>query len=473
MSTTHKRRWFGTDGIRAPFGEAPLDRATVTALAHHLGRTLRERGGREEEAPEVILGGDTRASTPEIVGWLTAGLTAAGARVRSAGVIPTPGVAFLVTELGAASGIAVSASHNPAGDNGVKLVGADGFKWDPADEAALEERLLADPFPWAASGDAETPPPAAPAANAEEDSLTERYLEHLADLFPGELPLAGLRVALDAAHGAAAPYAADLFEALGAEVGVMGASPDGTNINDGRGSTHPEALARWVAEDDFDLGVAFDGDADRAVLVDETGTVRDGDVILYLWARDLARRGELSPPRIVATSMSNLGLERALAAHGDEAGRIEVERCGVGDREVVETLRRQGLVLGGEQSGHIVNLDLSTTGDGLLTALVVARLLAEAEEPLSELAAGFRRFPQVLHNVRVREKIPFADLPGVEAAAAEVEETLGAEGRLVLRYSGTEPLARIMIEGPDQTVIEELAGRIAAAIEGSPAVTPR
>ncbi len=440
---------FGTDGIRAPFGTPPLDRPTVTAVAHALGRGLAEAAG-GDPAPMVVLGGDTRASTPEICRWVAAGLAAGGARWRYVGVVPTPGVAFLVRALGASAGVSVSASHNPLPDNGVKLLDAAGHKWSPAAEARLEARMEAGVRVPRLDELAAAPDAAAP------------YLEGLRARVPGDgsRPLAGLRVGLDAAHGAAAPYAERLFAGLGATVVARGDRPDGSNINEGCGSTHPEALAALVAAEGLDLGIAFDGDADRAILVDERGRVRDGDAILYLWARALAAAGRLEPPKIVATSMSNLGLERSLAADG-----IEVVRCGVGDREVVETMRREGIALGGEQSGHVVDLELSSTGDGLLTGLTLAALRAAAGRPLSAMLAGFTRYPQVLHNVRVREKPLLDSLPAVAAAAREVEESLGADGRLVLRYSGTEPLARVMIEGPDQETIEALAGRLTAAID--------
>jgi phosphoglucosamine mutase len=443
-------RLFGTDGIRAPFGEPPLDRATVTALAAALGRTLREAAG--GGAPEVVVGGDTRASTPEICRWVAAGLEAGGARWRYVGVVPTPAVAWITRDLGAAAGVAVSASHNPLPDNGVKLIDARGAKWDPAAEAALERRMEKD---GGGGGEPEA------VALSTDDSEVARYVAHLAEgVGGGGRPLAGLKIALDAANGAASPFAERLFRNLGAEVVALCTEPDGGNINDGCGSTHPERLAATVLEHGCDLGFAFDGDADRCLLVDAAGEVRDGDAILYLWARALAEAGELDPPALCATSMSNLGLERALAAHG-----IRVVRCGVGDREVVETLRREGLVLGGEQSGHIVNRRLSSTGDGMLTAVQVAARVAAAGRPVAELLAGFRRFPQVLRNVRVRSKPDLASLPAVAAATRKVETELGDSGRLVLRYSGTEPLARVMIEGPDQESIDGLAGELAAAIE--------
>ncbi len=452
------RRLFGTDGIRAPFGRYPLDRPTVTGLGRHLARSLQEKTG--EARPEVVLGGDTRESTPTICAWLAEGLVAGGADARWVGVLPTAGIAYLVRGLGTAAGAVVSASHNPYPDNGIKLIDPWGFKWTEAAEAALESRLLADlPDP----GDADGHPVFE--LGSREEALVEHYLEALASTLPGRLPLAGLRLAVDAGNGAASALAEPLFRRLGAAVEMIHASPDGRNVNLACGSTDTRDLARTVLAGGHHLGVAFDGDADRVILVDEAGGERDGDAILFLWARDLAEAGSLGAPRIVATSMSNLGLERALAEVG-----IGVERCGVGDREVVETLRRESLLLGGEQSGHVVHMGLSTTGDGLLTALQMAYLVVRAihhdtKRPLSDLLAGFTRFPQVLVNVPVREKPDLMELPAVAAAVREAEARLGDEGRLVLRYSGTEQLARVMIEGPDQGAIEALAGAIAGAIE--------
>ncbi|MCB1057173.1 MAG: phosphoglucosamine mutase [Acidobacteria bacterium] len=446
-------RLFGTDGIRGAFGEAPLDRATVTAVGYRLAQMLGAGG----EGPSLILGGDTRDSTPEICAWLAAGLEAGGGEARFLGVVPTPAIALLVRRHGADAGIAVSASHNPWPDNGIKLVSRDGFKWSRADEAELEAGLEA-----AREHLASLAPSASARALTSDPSGATEYLDLLAATVPGERPLAGLRVLLDTAHGAASAYAAPLFERLGAAATVLFDSPDGRNINRGCGSTEPQALARAMTEGDYHLGIAFDGDADRALLVDETGEVRDGDAMLYLWASRLAATGRLEPPKIVATTMSNLGLERALARHG-----VGLERCDVGDREVVETLRREGLRLGGEQSGHLVDLELSSTGDGLLTAIQLAALVAANGEPLSRQLEGFRRYPQVLTNVRVREKQDLASLSGVVAARQRVEARLGDDGRLVLRYSGTEPLARVMIEGPEQTLVDELAEDLAGAIRSA------
>lgn len=435
-------RLFGTDGVRGTFGDFPLNEATV----RRLGRALADR--LEAGEPHLVLGGDTRDSTPVLASWLAAGLAAGGARVTWLGTIATPAVAHVVRRLGAQAGVAISASHNPHPDNGIKLIDGDGFKWPPAWEAALETALDALPVP------PDEPPPLSVDASAVED-----YLESLAATVPGGSSLAGLKLAVDAGHGAASAYAGALFERLGATVFVANAAPDGSNINAGCGSTHPEVVAELVRSRGADLGVAFDGDADRVILADEEGTVRDGDATMYLWARDLASRDELPGRRLVATSMSNLGLQVALGRDG-----IELVRSDVGDRAVVATMRESGAVLGGEQSGHIVHLGLSTTGDGLLTALQIARLRASAGRPLSELMAGFERFPQLLENVRVREKVPFDELPEVDATRREVESALGDSGRLVLRYSGTEPLARVMIEGPDRHHIETLTHRLTAVI---------
>jgi phosphoglucosamine mutase len=460
----------------------------VTALARQLAALLAERraaagagaGAAAEGAgaaraawPQVVLGGDTRESTAEICGWLAEGLAAGGVEVRHAGVIPTPGVSYLVAELGAAAGVVVSASHNPYPDNGIKLLDGQGFKWSEQAEAELEARLHAAAASAAAgAGAASAAGPHAPQAAgatgalAVESDLRHRYLRHLArtlsEVFgppPAGQPLDGLRVVLDTGNGAASDYAGELFGSLGAQVTLLGAAPDGRNVNLGCGSTSPAGMAAATVAAGAHLGAAFDGDADRCILADERGEVRDGDAILYLWARRLHEQGRLVPPAIVATSMSNLGLERALARHG-----IAVVRCGVGDRPVVETMHRDGILLGGEQSGHVVRLDLAATGDGLLTALHMASLAHRAHRPLSEQLAGFRRYPQTLVNVRVERKPDLATLPRVVAAARAVEDTLGADGRLVLRYSGTEPLARVMIEGPDQETIEVLAGQLAAVL---------
>ena len=446
--------------MRAVFGTPPLDRSTVQAVGYWFARLC---GGRRP-APLLILGGDTRSSRTEIAGWLAAAIRAAGCEVRSAGVVPTPAVAYLVTELGAAGGIVVSASHNPYTDNGVKLIGADGFKVDPSVEQAIEDRLE----DWVRGSSDPLPPQAADRIAAgeardqpdDEPALADRYLDHLAASLPPDRPLAGLRIAVDAANGAGAPYAERLFTGLGADCAVTCDQPDGRNINLDCGSTCTERVAAFTRATGSDLGVALDGDADRALLCDHRGRICDGDILLYVWATYLAARDDLPGRRIVATTMSNMGLEKAL-----EAGNVDVVRCGVGDREVVDVMRRQDIRLGGEQSGHLVDLELGTTGDGLLTAAAVAAIVAASGRSLAYLAAGFRRFPQTLRNVKVREKQPLESVPGLSEAVASVERELGTSGRVLLRYSGTEALARVMIEGPDQARIEELCSSITSVLE--------
>lgn len=440
-------RLFGTDGMRGVAGEPPLVAETVVTVGRALGALLAEQAGRP---PVVLVAGDTRPSTPQIAEWLTRGLTAAGAGSRWAGVLPTPAVALLVRQMGLDAGVAVSASHNPAEDNGIKLFDRRGRKWSPEREAALEARIGELPV--------EVPPEG---TRPEREAIARnQYLDALIATLPSPDALAGLRVVLDAAHGAAAPLLTELCGRLGLDATLLHAIPDGTRINRECGSTHPQVVAEATVREGAELGFTFDGDADRVLVADAAGGIRDGDALLYLWARDLHRRGELRPPRIVATTMSNLGLQHSLARHG-----IEIVRSDVGDREVAAALEREGLVLGGEQSGHLLNRALSTTGDGLLTALQIAAIVRCSGASLASLLADFEVFPQVLRNVRVPRKVPFTELPGVPAVQREIESELDGDGRLLLRYSGTEPLARIMIEGPEQARIEEMADRLAAAIE--------
>ena len=439
-------RLFGTDGIRGPFGSPPLDRSTVHRLGWVLGGHLRERS----ENPKVLLGGDTRESTPEICGWLAESLTASGVDVLYAGVLPTPAISRLVVELGCSTGVAISASHNPHPDNGIKLIEADGSKWRMEAERTLEEELLS----------LRSPLELTPIELTPDESLGNAYLEALARITGGEAPFAGVRVTLDCANGAASGLAARLFGDLGAQVESLGDRPDGSNINAGCGSTMPQEMAATTKRSKSHVGFAFDGDADRVIVSDENGVIRDGDAILFLLSTHMRAAGSLVPARIVATSMSNLGLEVALGREG-----IELVRCDVGDRIVVRTLQQEQLTLGGEQSGHIVHLGLGATGDGLQTALLVTQAMIAGRKTLSELLGPFRTFPQILRNVRVGDKPDLMSLPSVSEAVARVEESLGAEGRLVLRYSGTEPLARVMIEGADQKEVEALAEDIAVAID--------
>jgi phosphoglucosamine mutase len=438
---------FGTDGIRGSFGRPPIDIDTITRVGWVLGDVLRAGAA---PPPLVVLGGDTRDSTPQVSMWVESGLLGAGAEVANAGIVPTPAVAALVRELGAAAGVSISASHNPWRDNGVKLFDALGFKWSQDEERRLEARLGEAPIAIPPPEGTSTPDPA----------LGERYLARLLAGLPTPRALDGLRIAVDAANGAASPWARRLFEAAGARVEAFHDQPDGENINVGCGSTAADEIARLVRETGSDLGVAFDGDADRCMVADETGHVLDGDAILFLLARDDKASGRLDPPVVVVTEMSNLGLDAALARFG-----IEVVRCGIGDREVVAEMRRRGARLGGEQSGHLVDLELGSTGDGLQSALQVALLVARAGTPLSRLARPFETFPQTLHNVAVRRKERFDEIPGLPELLSTIRGRLGGDGRVLLRYSGTEPLARIMIEGRDAATIETMASEIAEALE--------
>ncbi len=440
---------FGTDGIRGVFGQPPIDRPTLTALAHELAAFVADESrpvaGR---GPLFVVGGDTRASTDTLFEWLGEGLAAGGARMLWAGVLPTPGVAYLTRHLGADCGIAISASHNPYEDNGIKLIGADGFKWDAEEEQRLEERVRHSTLPAVEKLSCRSPDP----------ELAKRYLEELRSALGEGKPLEGMRIAIDAANGAASPHARGLFEGLGAQVHCFHDRPTGRNINVACGSTHTAEIARLTVETGSDLGVAFDGDADRVLVADETGRILDGDALLYLWSIGLKREGSLDPARIVATQMSNIGLERSLARHG-----IEVVRCEIGDRAVVREMRNRSILLGGEQSGHLVHLGLSTTGDGLLSALQIARFARNGR--LSRLVDGLELYPQTLRNTVVREKADFDSVPGLTELVSRVEHTLGHEGRILLRYSGTEPLARIMIEGRDLVEIETMAKEIGDLID--------
>jgi phosphoglucosamine mutase len=436
---------FGTDGIRETFGEPPLERQTVQTIGRELGRLLHE----EHSQPQVVLAGDTRVSTETLAAWLVDGLRTMDVEIHYGGTLPTPAVALLTRQLRVPAGIAISASHNPASDNGIKLFDRQGRKWSRPMERRLEERVAA-----AEPADLKSLP--LPPRSA---VLGKQYVDYLLGLLPSPSTLAGMRLLLDGAHGAVTPLLPEICGRLQLDAVLLHATPDGRRINDGCGSTRPEAAGAAIREQGAEMGLTFDGDGDRVLLLDAAGQVHDGDAILYLWARHLHRSHALTPPRIVATTMSNLGLEQALTRTG-----IGVERCGVGDREVVDTLRKSGLTLGGEQSGHIVNLALASTGDGLLTGLQIAAIVRTSGHSLVEMLADFQTFPQILRNVRVREKPPFESNPAILEAQREVEAALGEGGRLLLRYSGTEPVARVMLEGPDRSTIERLAERLTSTI---------
>jgi phosphoglucosamine mutase len=455
MNASGARKLFGTDGIRAVAGEPPLDPTTIYAVGLALAHTLRK----SEPNPRVLLGRDTRESSPWIASTLAAALREAGAHVESAGVIPTPAVAFLARRHGFHAGVVVSASHNPWADNGIKLFGGDGFKLPDPVELAIEDEI----FHHAAQI---TPPdPAALPPVQDNLDLQSDYIQFLLDSVPG-LAFGPLKIVVDCAHGAAAAIAPALFDRLipgsRAEIDLLNIAPDGRNINAGCGALHPEYVAAEVKKRGANLGLTFDGDADRCLLAGSHGNVINGDAILLMAARDLQARGLLTGNLVVATTMSNMGLETALKRTG-----IRMTRAPVGDRYVLEEMQKSGAALGGEQSGHILFPHLATTGDGLLTALVVLDLLARSGQSIEELTADLKVFPQTIVNVRVREKKPLDQIPPVAAAIHAAEEALKDTGRVVIRYSGTEPLARVMIEAEDESQMKHHAESIAAAIRSA------
>jgi len=441
---------FGTDGIRGEAGQFPLDPGTVSAIGFSLASHLAERAA----IPQIVIGRDTRESGETIERALIAGATRAGAKCMSAGVITTPGVAFLARHLGASAGVVISASHNPYQDNGIKIFAPSGQKMDDSVERQIEADIFENKAPVQPELDS------APRSPELEEELHEDYLSFLAKEIGNGLTLNGLTMVVDCANGASSAFAPVLFERLGARVIAINASPDGRNINLNCGSLHIDSLRERVASEHADLGVAFDGDADRSLFIDNNGTFVDGDATLWALATHLQSHGNLKDNTVVATVMSNIGLEIALRAVG-----IKLVRTDVGDKYVLEELMRLGASLGGEQSGHIIMPELSLAGDGMITALCLLRALRESRKTLAEITEGFKQYPQILVNVRVREKVPFNELASVRAAVAEVEDRLSLRGRLLLRYSGTEPLARVMIEGENQHQIEEHAARIARAIE--------
>jgi phosphoglucosamine mutase len=438
---------FGTDGIRGVAGEYPLDRKTANRVGAALGRWI----GQSHESPRVVIGMDTRESGAWLAEEVAGGLCAQHAAVDFAGVTTTPGVAYLAKTGPYAAGVMISASHNPYRDNGIKLIGHSGYKLP--DEQ--EERLEADILAGSESGEA--------AVLTVDPDLDRSYMQHLASTLPGRL--GGLNIVCDCANGSASSPAPELFESLGGQVHAIHCAPNGRNINLNAGSLHLESLGAAVREYSADVGVAFDGDADRALFIAPSGKIVDGDAVLLLAAKHMLRAGELAgggngKPVVVATVMSNLGLEQALASHG-----IAMARTPVGDKYVLEEMIRRGATLGGEQSGHIIFHRYATTGDGMLTALRVFGAMIESGESLDALTSELQVFPQRLVNVRVRERKPLDQLPRVAAEIRAAEASFGDSGRVLVRFSGTEPLARVMVEGPDLARVDEFAERIAAQIQ--------
>jgi phosphoglucosamine mutase len=452
MTTASARKLFGTDGIRAVAGQEPLDPTTIYAVGVALAHSLRQGTA----TPAVLLGRDTRESGPWIATTLAAGLREGGARVQSAGVVPTPAVAFLARKHGFHAGAVISASHNPWQDNGIKLFAGDGFKLADAVELAMEEEILRHAAKIA------VPDPQSLPAVEDDPAYAEDYIRFLVDTVPG-LKLSGLKIVVDCANGAAAGIAPELFRRLYADGStqalLLNVEPDGRNINLNCGALHPESVAAETAKHNASLGLTFDGDADRCMLAGANNNVINGDAILLMAARDLKARGLLTGDLVVATTMSNMGLEAALKRSG-----IRMLRAGVGDRYVLEQMQKHDAALGGEQSGHILFPHLATTGDGILTALVVLDLIARSGKTIEQLTADLKVYPQVIVNVKVREKKPLDTIPAVVEAIHAAEEALKDTGRVVIRYSGTEKLARVMIEAESEAAMQEHAQRIAGAI---------
>jgi phosphoglucosamine mutase len=443
------KKLFGTDGIRGIAGQSPLDPATIhavgLALAHHLGNS-----------PRVLIGQDTRESSDWIAAALTAGLTTGGATVESAGVITTPAVAFLAREHNFSAGIVISASHNPWQDNGIKLFGADGYKLPDSTELAIEAEI----FRHLASSTDNLQPATCNLQPNEADRA--EYIRFLLAAVPN-LSLDGRRIVIDCANGAASAIAPQLFAELnsngGGEVILSHVTPNGRNINENCGALHAAVVAAEVVKHKASMGITFDGDADRALFADEHGKVVNGDAVLLLAARDLAAQGLLTNSTVVATTMSNMGLEAAL-----KRSQIKMLRAPVGDKYVLEQMLATGAALGGEQSGHIIFTGRSTTGDGLLTALLLLDIVHRSGQTLAQLTADLKTFPQIIVNVHVREKRPLDSIPTVAAAIAAAELALADSGRVVIRYSGTEALARVMIEAESEPLMRHHATAIANAI---------
>ncbi|MDZ5474164.1 phosphoglucosamine mutase [Bacillus sp. 31A1R] len=440
-------KYFGTDGVR---GVANSE--LTPELAFKLGRFGGYVLTKDKERPKVIIGRDTRVSGHMLEGALVAGLLSIGAEVMRLGIISTPGVAFLTKVLGAQAGVMISASHNPVQDNGIKFFGPDGFKL--SDEQELEIEQLMD------MAEDELPRPTGADLGQVNDYFEggQKYIQYLKQTVDEEFT--GIHIALDCAHGATYSLATHLFADLDADLSTMGASPNGLNINEGVGSTHPEALASFLKEKGADVGLSFDGDGDRLIAIDENGNIVDGDQIMYICAKYMKEQGRLKDSTVVSTVMSNLGFYKGLETHD-----IKSVQTAVGDRYVVEEMKKSGYNLGGEQSGHIIFLDYNTTGDGLLTGLQLVNIMKVTKKPLSELANEMQKFPQKLVNIRVTDKHHVTDNEKVKEVISEVENEMAGNGRILVRPSGTEPLVRVMAEAPTEALCNEYVDRIASVVK--------
>jgi phosphoglucosamine mutase len=440
-------KYFGTDGVR---GVANSE--LTPELAFKLGRFGGYILTKDKERPKVLIGRDTRISGHMLEGALVAGLLSIGAEVMRLGVISTPGVAYLTKATGAQAGVMISASHNPVADNGIKFFGPDGFKLSDEQELEIENLmdLEVDDLPRPVGAD----------LGQVNDYFegSQKYLQHLKQT--ADEDFSGIHVALDCAHGATSSLATYLFADLDADLSTMGASPNGLNINEGVGSTHPESLAEFLKEKGADVGLSFDGDGDRLIAIDENGEIVDGDQIMYICAKYMKEHGQLKQGTVVSTVMSNLGFYKALEVQG-----IHSIPTAVGDRYVVEEMRKNGYNLGGEQSGHIIFLDYNTTGDGLLTGVQLINIMKITQKPLSELASEMKKFPQKLVNIRVKDKYHVTDNEKVKGVIAEVESEMNGDGRILVRPSGTEPLVRVMAEASTEELCETYVNRIADVVK--------
>ena len=438
-------RLFGTDGVRGKAGQHPLDALTIRRLGAALVRAL----GGQGQPLRFLAGRDTRESGSWIERELAHGIRSQGATLTSAGIIPTPAIAYLTPRMGYTAGVVISASHNPFEDNGIKVFSGAGEKFTEALEQQVESIVA----------DASWQVPAGGALPIEQIDYRTEYVDHLKRILPDADRIRGTRIAVDCANGATTTVAPRLFEELGFEARCIGCEPDGRNINLGCGSTAPDALAQLVVQGGYTAGIAFDGDGDRAILVDERGSIVDGDAVMLMCGKQMKAEGRLKGNAVVATVMSNIGLELALRGAG-----IAIVRCPVGDKYVMEEMIQRGLSLGGEQSGHVIFSEYLFTGDGLATSLNVLRTMIATGRSLADLASELTTYPQVLLNVRVERKIDLQSVPAIAAVLSQVESRLAGNGRLLVRYSGTEPLLRVMLEGRDQDEIRRWGEEIVSAV---------
>ena len=441
-----RRELFGTDGVRGVANIEPMTVETAMALGQAVAYSFRNHSGRHK----IVIGKDTRLSGYMFETALSAGICSMGGDVMLVGPLPTPGIAFLTHSMRADAGVVISASHNPYQDNGIKFFGRDGFKLPDGLEAKIEMLMLGDHLK-------EVRPPSPQIGRAHRiDDATGRYIVYLKNTFPGHLSLEGLRIVIDCANGAAYRIAPQVFQELGADVIPVAVSPNGLNINDKCGSLYPELVSAKVKEHQADLGISLDGDADRVIVVDHRGEVVDGDRIMAICAEELARKKKLKKNTVVATVMSNIGLELFLRER-----KIRMARAPVGDRYVVEAMRAGGYNFGGEQSGHLIFLDHATTGDGVLAALQVLAVMVESGKPIADLGNKMVTLPQILFNLKLKQRVPLESLPRFQKAKAEFEKKLGGRGRILVRYSGTEPVLRIMVEGEDRAETERIVNALA------------